>query len=136
VEAASFLVERPAAEDDRSTTHCAAGSPSSRRSVASVVRRLVRALSSRTRGQNSRANRERGWRPGLSAIQAKSDLALPLLIRGSGWPSHSILNSPSRATRSIQQKARASAMAARLPNRTADRMWKPDLMRPRLPASS
>jgi hypothetical protein len=97
VEAASFLVERPAAEDDRSTTHCAAGSPSSRRSVASVVRRLVRALSSRTRGQNSRANRERGCRPGLSAIQAKSDLALPLLIRGSGWPSHSILTEPGDA---------------------------------------
>ena len=42
----------------------AAAGPSSRLNVASVVRRLDRALSSSTSGQNTEATRRRGWRPG------------------------------------------------------------------------
>ena len=83
------------------TMYAAAWAPSSRRRVASVVRRLVRALSSRTSGQRRPARRERGCRAGLSAIQANSDFARPLLIRASCLPSSSSASSPRTNTRSM-----------------------------------
>jgi FAD binding domain len=80
--------------------------PSSRRSVARVVRRLVRALSSRAFGQRSPASRERGCTPGCRAIQASnSDFARPLRRGPSRSPSRSSWSSLIRAIRSTRPKA-------------------------------
>ena len=89
----------------RPATRC---SPATRRTSASAPRRLVRALSSSTSGQNRAASAPRGCGPGLSARYASSARARRLA--GGTDPSSS--SSPSTRTRSMARHYRAAITVA------------------------
>ena len=65
------------ARPTRSRVATSASSPSERRRAQSALRRLARALSSRTSGQKTDATAGRGWGPGRSASHASSARGRP-----------------------------------------------------------
>src|SRR5215207_10091043 len=84
----------------RVATSRGAASPSDARAAESATRRLARALSSRTSGQNCAATSERGCSPGFSASHASSARTRLPAGGATGAPPTSTARSPSTKTRS------------------------------------